>query len=46
MITMIVGTNRPGANSRKVARNIEEIYSKLGVALRVLKGSKLFGFSP
>ena len=36
MITMIVGTNRPGANSRKVARNIEEIYSKLGVPLRVL----------
>ena len=36
MITMIVGTNRPGANSRKVARNIEEIYTKLGVPLRVL----------
>ncbi len=36
MITMIVGTNRPGANSRKIARHIEEIYSKLGVPLRVL----------
>jgi len=36
MITMIVGTNRPGANSSKVARHIEEIYSKLGVPLRVL----------
>ena len=36
MITMIVGTNRPGANSRKVAHHIEEIYAKLGVPLRVL----------
>jgi chromate reductase, NAD(P)H dehydrogenase (quinone) len=36
MITMIVGTNRPGANSRKIARHVEEIYSKLGVPLRVL----------
>ena len=36
MITLIVGTNRPGSNTRKVARNIEEIYVSLGVPMRVL----------
>ncbi len=31
MITLIVGTNRPGSNTRKVARHIEEIYAELKV---------------
>lgn len=36
MITLIVGTNRPGSNSRKVARHIETIYADLKVPLKVL----------
>ena len=41
MITLIVGTNRPGSNSRKIARHIEEIYQKLQVPLRVLDLAEL-----
>ena len=33
---MIVGTNRPGSNTRKVATHVEEIYAGLRVPLRVL----------
>ena len=36
MITLIVGTNRPGSNSRKVAAHVEEIYAELKVPLHVL----------
>ena len=36
MIALIVGTNRPGSNTRKVARLIEEIYDGLKVPLHVL----------
>src|SRR6266704_6201646 len=36
MITLIVGTNRPGSNTRKVAAHVEEIYAELKVPLRVL----------
>ena len=36
MIALIVGTNRPGSNTRKVARHAEEIYAELKVPLRVL----------
>src|SRR5580692_7534003 len=36
MITMIVGTNRPGSNTRKVARQVEEIYAQLHTPLHVL----------
>jgi chromate reductase, NAD(P)H dehydrogenase (quinone) len=36
MITLIVGTNRPGSNARKVARHVEEIYAALKVPLHVL----------
>jgi len=36
MITLIVGTNRPGSNTRKVARHLEEIYATLKVLLHVL----------
>ena len=35
-MTLLVGTNRPGSNTRKVAAQIEEIYRRLGVPLRVL----------
>jgi NAD(P)H-dependent FMN reductase len=41
MITLIVGTNRPGSNSRKVAAQIEEIYAELKVPLNVLDLAKL-----
>ena len=36
MITLIVGTNRPGSNTRKVARHVEGIYAALQVPLHVL----------
>lgn len=36
MITLIVGTNRPGSNTRKVAAHLEEFYNALNVPLHVL----------
>ncbi|MGC9942485.1 MAG: NADPH-dependent FMN reductase [Verrucomicrobiota bacterium] len=36
MITLVVGTNRPGSSTRKVAAEIERIYSDLQVPLHVL----------
>ncbi len=36
VLTLIVGTNRPGSNSRKVAKHVEEVYAGLGISLRVL----------
>lgn len=36
MMTLLVGTNRPGSNTRKVARHVEEIYAELKVPLQVL----------
>jgi chromate reductase, NAD(P)H dehydrogenase (quinone) len=36
MIALIVGTNRPGSNSRKVAAQIEGFYAELKVPVRVL----------
>ena len=36
MITLIVGTNRPDSNSRKIARQVEEIYAGLKVPIHVL----------
>ena len=41
MITLIIGTNRPGSNTRKVAANVEEIYAELKVPLHVLDLAKL-----
>jgi L-ribulose-5-phosphate 3-epimerase len=38
---MVVGTNRPGANTRKVAREIEAIYAQMGVPLAVLDLAEL-----
>lgn len=36
MITLISGTNRPGSNTRKVTRNLEEIYASLRIPVSVL----------
>jgi NAD(P)H-dependent FMN reductase len=36
MITLLIGTNRPGSNTRKVARHLEEIYAELQVPLHVI----------
>src|SRR5271163_4229583 len=41
MITLIVGTNRPGSNTRKVAAQLEEIYAGLKVPLEILDLAKL-----
>src|ERR1700744_5019927 len=41
MITLIVGTNRPGSNTRKVATQLEEIYATLKVPVQVLDLAKL-----
>jgi len=41
MISLIVGTNRPGSNTRKVAAHLEEIYAELKVPLRVLDLAQL-----
>jgi NAD(P)H-dependent FMN reductase len=36
MVTLIIGTNRPNSNTRKVARHVEEIYAGLKVPLHIL----------
>ena len=36
MMTMIVGTNRPGSNTRKVAKHVEEIYANLKIPLHII----------
>ena len=41
MMTLIVGTNRPGSSTRKVAAEIEEIYRAMNVPLRVLDLAQL-----
>ena len=41
MITLIVGTNRPGSNTRKVAALIAENYRELKVPLHILDLAKL-----
>jgi NAD(P)H-dependent FMN reductase len=41
MITLVVGTNRPGSNTRKVARLAEEIYAELKAPLHVLDLAQL-----
>ena len=41
MITLLVGTNRPGSNTRKVAAQIETIYAGLKTPLRVLDLAQL-----
>jgi NAD(P)H-dependent FMN reductase len=41
MISLIVGSNRPGSNTRKIAAQLEEFYAKLKVPLRVLDLAQL-----
>lgn len=41
MITLLVGTNRPDSNTRKVARHIQGIYSALKVPLHLLDLAQL-----
>ena len=41
MLTLIVGTNRPDSNTRRVARHVEEIYAALNVPLRVIDLAQL-----
>jgi len=41
MIALIVGTNRPGSNTRKVAAHVEEFYAEAKVPLRVLDLAQL-----
>ncbi len=41
MISLIVGTNRPGSNTRKIAAQVEEIYAGLKVPLKVLDLAQL-----
>ena len=41
MLTLIVGTNRPDSNTRKVAAHVDSIYAGLGVKLRVLDLAQL-----
>ena len=48
MITIIVGTNRPNANSRKLAHQIKSIYSAIGEPVQILDLADLpaAAFSP
>ena len=41
MITLLVGTNRPGSNTRKVAAQIETIYAALKTPVRVVDLAQL-----
>jgi len=41
VITLIVGTNRPGSNTRKVATHVEEIYASLRVPLHLIDLARL-----
>jgi NAD(P)H-dependent FMN reductase len=41
MIVLIIGTNRPGSNTRKVAALLEQIYAELKAPLRVLDLAQL-----
>ncbi len=41
MITLVIGTNRPGSNTLKVAAHVGEFYRELGVPLHVLDLAKL-----
>ena len=41
MMTLIVGTNRPGSSTRKVAAQIEDLYREMKVPLHVLDLAQL-----
>src|SRR5690242_6773226 len=41
MMTLLIGTNRPDSNTRKVSRHVEEVYADLKVPLRILDLAQL-----
>src|SRR6266545_696122 len=41
VLSLVIGTNRPDSNTRKVARHVEEIYAELKVPLEVLDLARL-----
>ena len=41
MLTMIVGTNRPNSNTRKVAAQVQEVYRELKIPLAVIDLAEL-----
>jgi NAD(P)H-dependent FMN reductase len=41
MITLVVGTNRPGSNTRKIASQVEAIYRELNTPVRVIDLAQL-----
>jgi len=41
MIVLIIGTNRPGSNTRKIAAHLEEFYGELKAPLKVLDLAQL-----
>jgi NAD(P)H-dependent FMN reductase len=41
MMTLLVGTNRPGSSTRKIARHVEAAYAKLKVPVRVIDLAEL-----
>jgi NAD(P)H-dependent FMN reductase len=41
MIVLIIGTNRPGSSTRRVARHLEEIYREMDVPVSVLDLAEL-----
>ena len=41
MVAIIAGTNRPDSNTRKVAGQIQEIYSSVGAETKLLNLAKL-----
>jgi len=41
MITLIIGTNRPGSNTRKVAAHVERLYAEMQTPLHVLDLAQL-----
>ena len=41
MLTIIVGTNRPGSNSRKIASHLRKLYVELGVPVNTLDLAEL-----
>jgi chromate reductase, NAD(P)H dehydrogenase (quinone) len=41
MLTLLIGTNRPGSNTRKVASHVESIYAELGAPPHVVDLAQL-----
>jgi chromate reductase, NAD(P)H dehydrogenase (quinone) len=41
MLSLIIGTNRPGSNTRRVATHVEEAYRELGVPLEIIDLAQL-----